>query len=137
MRSPLQVRQHVGCTGSSSQAQPRLLRPLPSCCQANKLSVSQRNSRVSSGTDPVKVSYTVRSVQVNKQALLYETAFIRGSAFGATAHCAFMALPRYTRNTRSREGEAEEWLQTLPGGPLSEELLSSLLQHARSSRDGS
>src|SRR5437588_3213615 len=30
---------------------------------------------------------------------------------------------------------AEEWLQTLPGGP--EELLSSLLRHTRSSRYGS
>src|SRR5437588_470532 len=46
MRSPLQVRQHIGCTGSSSPAQPRLLCTLPSCCQANKLSVSQRNRRV-------------------------------------------------------------------------------------------
>src|SRR2546421_12283621 len=70
MRSPLQVRQHIGCTVSSSQAKPRLLCTLPSCCQANKLSVSKRNSHVSSGTDPVKVSYTVRSFQVNKQALL-------------------------------------------------------------------
>jgi len=50
---------------------------LPSYCQANKFSVSKRNSRVSSGTDPVKVSYTVRSVQVNNQALLHEAVGVQ------------------------------------------------------------
>src|SRR5947209_19832116 len=79
MRSPLQVRQHRGCTGSSSQAKPRIPPTLPSCCQANKLSVSKRNRRVSSGTDPIKVSYTVRSFQVNKQAVLSERSDIHSS----------------------------------------------------------
>src|SRR5438094_9266516 len=46
MRRPLHVRQHIGCTVSPSPAKPRLLRTLPSCCQANNLSVSKRNSRV-------------------------------------------------------------------------------------------
>src|SRR5436853_7768569 len=101
MRSPLQVRQHIGCTVSSSQAKPRLLCTLPSCCQANKLSVSKRNSRVSSGTDPIKVSYTVRSFQVNKQAVLSERSDIHssdghsvGGCSGTSSISSVMGTPR-------------------------------------------
>ena len=38
---------------------------------------------------------------------------------------------------RGRGASAEEWPQTLPGGPVREEPLAWLLQHARLARYGS
>src|SRR5260370_24378003 len=48
-----------------------------------------------------------------------------------------MTLHPYTRSREGQAASAEQWLQPLPGGPLREETLSLLLQHARSSGYGS
>ena len=61
-----------------------------------------------------------------------------GGQHGATQASPFHAAPPPPlRGALQKNLPMREWPHTLPGGPVSEEMRSLLLQHARSSRDGS